>query len=88
MEIGAAGSVTLELTAHLRARPAAGWLACRMATRYVTNGYHEEDFEIWDSRGHLVAQARQLALLREPEPLHLVDQAPVVCGLGVEENTG
>jgi hypothetical protein len=39
--------------------------------------------ESW-AAGRLVAQARQLALLREPEPLHLVDQAPVVCGRGIE----
>ena len=56
-------STTVQLTVHLRARPAPGWLACRAVTRYVAGGYHEEDFEIWDSAGTLVAQSRQLALL-------------------------
>ena len=60
---GATGSSTLELSVHVRAHPAPGWLACRATTRYVINGYHEEDFEIWDSTGTLVAQSRQLALL-------------------------
>src|SRR6185436_5946367 len=63
LEIGAAGSVTVQLTVHVRARPAPGWLACRVSTRYVTKGYHEEDFEIWDTTGTLVAQSRQLAVL-------------------------
>lgn len=60
---GATSSTTLELTTHVRGRPAPGWLACRVTTRHVTGGYHEEDFEIWDSQGKLVAQARQLALV-------------------------
>ena len=63
MDIGVAGSVTVELTVHVRARPAPGWLACRVSTRFVSGGYHEEDFEIWDSAGTLVAQSRQLAVL-------------------------
>ena len=63
LELGETGSATVELTVHLRAHPAPGWLACRATTRFVVGGYHEEDFEIWDSTGALVAQSRQLALL-------------------------
>jgi acyl-CoA thioesterase len=62
LEVGAL-STTIELTVHLRAHPAPGWLACRALTRHVGGGYHEEDFEIWDSTGRLVAQSRQLALV-------------------------
>lgn len=54
---------TVELTAHIRARPAPGWLRCRFATRFVTGTLLEEDGEVWDSTGRLVAQSRQLALL-------------------------
>ena len=63
LELGAS-STTIQLTVHLRAKPAPGWLACRATTRFVSGGYHEEDFEIWDTTGTLVAQSRQLALLR------------------------
>jgi acyl-CoA thioesterase len=63
LDIGVPGSATVELTVHVRARPQPGWLACRTATRHVIGGYHEEDFEIWDSAGRLVAQSRQFALL-------------------------
>jgi acyl-CoA thioesterase len=63
VEIGAL-STTVQLTIHVRRRPAPGWLACRVESRYVFGGYHEEDFEIWDSGGRLVAQSRQLGLVR------------------------
>lgn len=59
---------TLELTAHVRARPAPGWLACRFTTRFVTGGFLEADGEIWDRAGRLVAQSRQLALVPRPHP--------------------
>jgi acyl-coenzyme A thioesterase PaaI-like protein len=62
LELGMS-STTIQLTVHLRARPAPGWLACRVSTRFVSGGYHEEDFEIWDAAGTLVAQSRQLALV-------------------------
>jgi acyl-CoA thioesterase len=55
---------TLELTAHVRAKPAPGWLKVRHATRNMAGGMFEEDCEVWDSAGRLVAQARQLA--RQP----------------------
>ena len=54
---------TVELTAHIRARPAPGWLRCRFSTRFVTAGFLEEDGEVWDSTGRLVGQSRQLALV-------------------------
>lgn len=54
---------TIELTAHVRARPVPGWLACSFTTRFITGGFVEEDGEVWDSSGRLVAQSRQLALL-------------------------
>jgi acyl-CoA thioesterase len=62
-ELGEFATTTVELTVHVRARPAPGWLACRVKTDYLIGGYHEEDFEIWDSTGKLVAQSRQLQLL-------------------------
>jgi len=54
---------TLELTAHVRATPASGWLKVQHATRNLAGGMFEEDCEVWDSAGVLVAQARQLARL-------------------------
>ncbi|WP_425563724.1 hypothetical protein [Prauserella halophila] len=33
LDLGVAGSSTVELTVHVRARPAPGWLACRAAAR-------------------------------------------------------
>ncbi|MDN5896328.1 MAG: thioesterase family protein [Nocardioides sp.] len=57
---------TLELSAHVRADPAPGWLKVRHATRNMAGGMFEEDCEVWDSTGRLVAQSRQLA--RAPRP--------------------
>jgi len=54
---------TVELTVHVRARPAPGWLRACFTTRFVSAGFLEEDGEVWDSDGRLVAQSRQLALL-------------------------
>lgn len=52
---------TVQLTTHVRAVPAPGWLALRQSTSNLAGGFFEEDCEIWDSAGRLVAQSRQLA---------------------------
>lgn len=63
MEIGEFQSMTVQLTVHLHRKPVPGWLATRLTTRHVINGYHEEDCELWDEAGNLVAQSRQFAIL-------------------------
>ena len=53
---------TLELTVHVRAVPAPGWLRVSHRTRNIAGGMFEEDCEVWDSADRLVAQSRQLAM--------------------------
>lgn len=61
-EMGLRGWVpTIELTVHLRARPAPGPLRVGLTTRNLAGGLLEEDAEVWDSADRLVAQSRQLA---------------------------
>jgi acyl-CoA thioesterase len=54
---------TVEMTVHVRARPVPGPLRCVFRTRFVTGEMFEEDGEVWDSSGALVALSRQLALM-------------------------
>ncbi|MFF3895928.1 thioesterase family protein [Streptomyces sp. NPDC001812] len=66
-EIGLTGWVpTVELTAHVRSRPAPGPLRVSITTRNLAGGFLEEDAEVWDSADRLVAQSRQLARVRLP----------------------
>ncbi|MFF4523593.1 thioesterase family protein [Streptomyces bluensis] len=64
-ELGISGWVpTIELTVHVRSRPAPGPLRVSLITRNLAGGFLEEDAEVWDSADRLVAQSRQLARVR------------------------
>ncbi|WP_328493810.1 thioesterase family protein [Streptomyces sp. NBC_00414] len=64
-ELGLTGWVpTVELTVHVRSRPAPGPLRVSITTRNLAGGFLEEDAEVWDSADRLVAQSRQLARVR------------------------
>lgn len=54
---------TIELTVHVRAVPVGTRVACVFRSRVIQGGFTEEDGEIWDEAGNLVAMSRQLALL-------------------------
>jgi acyl-CoA thioesterase len=66
---------TLELTVHLRALPAPGWLRITHSTKNFAGGYLEEDAEVWDSTGRLVAQSRQLARAPRSTPAETTGSA-------------
>jgi acyl-coenzyme A thioesterase PaaI-like protein len=68
-EISVAWVPTVELTVHIRGVPAPGPLRCAFRSRFIRDGLIDEEGEVWDSTGFLVAQSRQLSLFpRDPDP--------------------
>jgi acyl-CoA thioesterase len=68
-ELGlAAWAPTVELTVYARGVPAPGWLACVVRGQLWQGGWFDEEAEVWDSAGRLVAQSRQLAGARPAAP--------------------
>jgi len=66
-DLGVPGWVpTIELTAYVRALPAPGPLMVEQHAKLLEDGWLDEQCDIWDSRGRLVCQARQLAGYRSP----------------------
>lgn len=67
LNTGAVGwAPTVQLTWHMRAVPADGWLMLYGHGRLVSDGWFDEEVEVWDSAGRLVAQSRQLARVGRP----------------------
>lgn len=67
-DLGLTGWVpTLELTVLLRGLPAPGWLRAVQRAAVLRDGWLDEECLVWDSEGHLVVQARQLAGYRLPD---------------------
>ncbi|MGE0312981.1 MAG: thioesterase family protein [Lautropia sp.] len=54
---------TIELTVHVRRRPAPGWVLGRFRVDDLADGRMIEDGALWDSEGTLFARSRQLAML-------------------------
>ena len=62
---------TLDLTIHFRGRPPAGkheQVLGRFTSSTSAGGFFEEDGELWSADGVLLAQSRQLALIRPWNP--------------------
>lgn len=54
---------TLELTVHVRRRPAPGWIQARVECDDVAGGWMIETGTLWDATGALVARSRQLGMV-------------------------
>jgi acyl-CoA thioesterase len=60
---GAVGwTPTITLSVQVRRRPAGRWFAASFASRVIDDTYLNEDGELWDTDGSLIALSRQLAL--------------------------
>jgi acyl-CoA thioesterase len=59
------GAPTVDLTIHFRAPvPSEDWVLADYRSRFSAGGVWEEDGELWAADGTLLAQSRQLALIR------------------------
>lgn len=65
-QLGVVGWVpTIELTTHIRRKPAPGWIKARFRTDDLVEGRMIESGALWDSQGQLVATSRQLGLVMQ-----------------------
>jgi acyl-CoA thioesterase len=59
---------TVEMSVYVRGLPADGWLRCIVRGKLLQGGWFDEEAEVWDEHGRLVAQSRQLAGARADRP--------------------
>ncbi|HZD37144.1 MAG TPA: thioesterase family protein [Actinomycetes bacterium] len=59
---------TVEMSVYVRGLPAHGWLRCIVRGKLLQGGWFDEEAEVWDEHGRLVAQSRQLAGARADRP--------------------
>lgn len=55
---------TIELSVNIRKLPQTEWLKCIFRSRFIDNGIVDEDGEIWDENGELIAISRQISQFR------------------------
>ena len=55
---------TIEFSVNIRNIPQTKWLKCLFRTRFINCGLVEEDGEIWDEEGIIIALSRQIAQFR------------------------
>ncbi len=55
---------TIEFSVNIRNLPKTMWLKCVFRTRFISGGLLEEDGEIWDTSGQIIAISRQIAQYR------------------------
>jgi hypothetical protein len=76
--LGATGwAPTVELTWHMRGVPVPGALQVAARCRHVSGGWFDEEAEVWDAAGRLVAQSRQLARVGRGPRRALAKGSPV-----------
>jgi acyl-CoA thioesterase len=56
---------TIEFSINIRRIPETKWLKCVFRTRFINCGLLEEDGEVWDEEGNIVALSRQIAQFRK-----------------------
>lgn len=56
---------SIELSVNIRNCAKTQWLKCIFRSRFLTNGIVEEDGQVWDETGELIAISRQISQFRK-----------------------